>query len=304
MKKTHSPLRAAIGIDLGGTCIKGALVSLDSGEVLRTASAETEDGRPDAWQKAVFEMVDGLEKKAAAPVAGIGLAAPGLVNDEHTAIAFMPGRMAGLAGLDWSRLLGAPVRVINDAHAALAAEVKYGAAKGLQNAVMLTLGTGVGGGLWLNGDLVKGFANRAGHLGHISLNASSLEVGITGTPGSLENAIGNVTVSQRTFGRYADTEKLLQGYRAGDPVAVWAWMESVKNLAAALASLINVFSPEAIVLGGGVVRAGEFLFTPLKEFLEVFEWKPTGVATPVLKARFDEWSGAIGAAASVELTCK
>ncbi len=287
----------AVGIDLGATRIKGVLVDLASGQIIHQTMVDTCDGNPAHWKKHVGDMVRELAALSATPVKGIGLAAPGIASSDCRAIACMPGRMAGLEGFDWHASLGRPVNVLNDAHAALVAEARYGNAKGYENVVMLTLGTGVGGGLWLNGKLYRGFLNRAGHLGHISLQADNPALGITQTPGSLESAIGDATVAARTYHQYQTTEELVAAYHDGEPVATLAWLSSIRHLAAGIVSLTNTFSPELVVLAGGIVKADDALFGPLATFMERFEWRPFGTTIPIRKAYFEDWAGAIGAAA-------
>ncbi|WP_266363855.1 ROK family protein [Tellurirhabdus rosea] len=282
-----------IGIDLGGTRIKGVLIDAATGEVRQKTLLPSGD---ENWKERVAEAVQGLKALATGPVQGIGLSAPGLPTPDNSAIACMPGRLAGLEGLSWSDFLQEPVQVINDAHAALMAEARYGAARDVRHALMLTLGTGVGGGLLLNGELYQGFYQMAGHLGHLTVDADSEQRDITGVPGSLEDAIGNATVGRRTFGRYGSTYELVEAYRQGEPIATLAWLTSVRRLAAALASLANAFSPEVMVLGGGICTADEALFKPLATFMDIFEWRPAGKKTDIRKAYFGEWAGAIGAA--------
>jgi glucokinase len=290
-------LSQAIGIDLGGTHIKGVLIDTVTGVVLQQLLTPTDDGEGQPWQRAVRDTVRALKQPLTEPLRGIGLSAPGLPTPDNTAIACMPGRLQGLEGFDWSGFLGEPVRVLNDAHAALMAEARFGALAGVQHGLMLTLGTGVGGGLLLNGQLYQGFFQMAGHLGHITVDADSPQRDITNVPGSLEDAIGNVTVGRRSFGRYQTTHELVDGYRQGEPLATLVWLTSLRHLAVALASLANAFSPEVIVLGGGITQADHSLFGPLQPFFELFEWRPAGKKTTIRKAYFDQWAGAIGAAA-------
>lgn len=291
-------MTTAIGIDLGGTNIKGVLVN-SAGEVLYRARRSTlgENGQEGKWQQVVYEMVQEIKANSFEQVAAIGLAAPGLPNETNTAIRVMPGRLAGLENLDWSAFLGEKeVVVLNDAHAALLAEAEFGAAQGAQNVVMLTLGTGVGGGIMIGGKLYQGNYQMAGHLGHLTLDADRHELDITGMPGSLEDAIGNATVARRTFGRFTSTYGLLEAYHRGDAFATYVWLNSVRKLAVGLCSLCNVLSPDLIVLGGGITKAGEALYGPLADFMEVYAWKGVGKITPVKQAYFSDLAGAIGAA--------
>ncbi|GAB3907455.1 glucokinase [Larkinella knui] len=286
----------AIGIDIGGTRIKGVLIDPKTGEVLHRVVCPTNDGQDGQWKTAVFDTFQQLQAVAQGSVSGVGLSAPGLPTPANDAIACMPGRLPGLENFNWSAFLGVPVRVLNDAHAALMAEARYGAAKDCRNALMLTLGTGVGGGLLINGNLYQGYYQMAGHLGHVSVNADSNHLGITNMPGNLEDAIGNATVGRRSFGKYQTTQELVDQYRQQEPLATLVWLTSVRQLAVTIAGFANAFSPETVVLGGGITQAGDSLFGPLESFLEVFEWRPAGKKTTIRKAHFEDWAGAIGAA--------
>lgn len=288
-----------IGIDLGGTRIKGVLLDPRTGQVVQKRITTTNDGEGNAWKTGVIQTVEALKATTTDAIQGIGLSAPGLPTADNAAIAHMPGRLQGLEGFNWSGLLNQPVRVLNDAHAALMAEARFGAALHARNALMLTLGTGVGGGLLINGQLYQGFFQMAGHMGHITVDADSEQAGITNTPGSLEDAIGNTTVARRSYGRYQNSQELINAYRQGEPLATLVWLTSIRRLAAGIVSLTNAFSPELVVLGGGIVQADEALFTPLQTYMDLFEWRPGGKKTTIHKAHFAEWSGAIGAAAGL-----
>jgi glucokinase len=172
---------------------------------------------------------------------------------------------------------------------------------------MLTLGTGVGGAILIDGKLYQGRLQRAGSMGDISLNSDSEEIGFLQVPGTLEDAMGNETVSRRSNNRFHSTRELVTAYEAGDAYAKEVWLRSVKKLAVALCSLINVLAPEKIVLGGGIAQAGDSLFKPLSTCMDQYEWRPDGNATPIVKAHFNEYAGAIGAACfAIEkpLACK
>ncbi|WP_046247166.1 ROK family protein [Hymenobacter terrenus] len=290
-------MQQAIGIDLGGTRIKGVLVDTATGAMRHQLLTPTADGGSQPWKQAILTTVQALQAQAAGPLLGVGLSAPGLPTPDNTAIACMPGRLQGLENFNWSDYLGEPVRVLNDAHAALMAEARFGALRGTQHGLLLTLGTGVGGGLLLNGQLYQGVYQMAGHLGHITIDADSLQRDITNMPGSLEDAIGNVSVAKRSFGRYQTTHELVAAYQQGEPLATQVWLTSIRHLAVALASLANAFSPEIIVLGGGIMQADGALLDPLHTFFELFEWRPAGKKTTIRKAYFADWAGAIGAAA-------
>jgi glucokinase len=207
----------------------------------------------------------------------------------------MPGRLQGLENLDWSNYLKAPVRVLNDAHAALLGEAWLGAVAGKRNVFLLTLGTGVGGAILSDGQLLRGTIGRAGHLGHITMNPGGAP-DIVNTPGSMEDAIGNSTVVARSDGKFASTRDLVTAHQNGNAFASRVWLDSVRALAAGIASLINVLDPEAVVLGGGIVAAGDALLVPLRSFLDEMEWRPGGHQVPIVPAILGDYAGALGAA--------
>jgi glucokinase len=288
----------AIGIDLGGTWIKGVLMNIYTGEIVKQLYHPTngENNQGDAhWKQAVSDTVGELREQASEPIKAIGLSAPGLPNSTNQYIAFMPGRLSGLEGFHWDHFLNTPVHVVNDAHAALMAETRFGVAKGHPNVVMLTLGTGVGGGILINGKLYQGNFQKAGHIGHMTVDAEA-DRDITGSPGSLEDAIGNATVERRSLGRFTSTYQLLEAYKKGDYFAQWVWLSSVRKLAIGINSVINLFSPDLVVLGGGITQAEDDLLLPLAEFMSLYEWRPGGRATPIKIAHFGDMAGAIGAA--------
>ncbi|HEY2932298.1 MAG TPA: ROK family protein [Acidobacteriota bacterium] len=290
-----------IGIDLGATNIKMVAVT-EAGAVLHEIREPTRDkiglGQPSVpiWAETVKRLAANLEERNGA-AHWLGIAAPGLASPDNRTIALMPGRLAGLEGLDWSRFLARTrtVPVLNDAHAALVGEHWLGAAHGYQDVILLTLGTGVGGAILIQGSLVQGRCGRTGHIGHITLDPDGSQ-DIVGMPGSLEAAVGECGLSQRSQGRYANAHQLLEDVKRGDAVASSIWLKSVQDLAAAVASLINILDPEAVIIGGGVARAGEVLFEPLNRFLDKYEWRPSGVRVKLLPATLGDFSGALGAA--------
>ncbi len=288
-------MKTAIGIDLGGTNVKGIVMN-EAGEILQQHSIPTIDDEEGKWRENVQEMVEFLKNKHSEPVDLIGLSAPGLANDNNTCIAHLPNRLQGLENFRWAKYLKTNTFVLNDAHAALMAEAKFGIAKGFKNAILFTLGTGIGGGILINGELYQGQGQMAGHLGHMSINHADDEQSILGMPGSLEYAFGNYSIKRRSRGQFDSIEKLVEAFEKGETFATWLWLDSVRKLALSIASLINALSPEIIVLSGGVTNANNLLFNHLNEFVHLYEFKPKGKVTPIVKAKFQELSGAIGAA--------
>jgi glucokinase len=289
-------MKYALGIDIGGTNIKGLAVT-PKGRVLSEMNMATEDSGGKKWLANVKLASDRTREGLREAPAWIGLAAPGIAAPDQRSISYMPERLPGLEGLVWRSFFRTtdPVPILNDAKAALLGEVWCGAAVGATNAILLTLGTGVGGAALVDGRLLRGHIGRAGHLGHISLDPAGPR-DITGTPGSLEDAIGGCTLKSRTNGCYKSTQDLIAASQRKDPVARTIWLKSVQALAAAIASLINILDPEVVIIGGGIAKAGPALFRPLKENLGRFEWRPGGRRTQIVAARLGDRAGAFGAA--------
>ena len=287
-------MKFAIGIDLGGTRIKGIAADAE-GNTLHQLYMPTNDNDAAVWKEAVAETVHELLQKVNNKDSVVGISAPGLPSQDNTAIAYMPGRMQGLENFEWRSFLKKPTYVLNDAIAALIAESKFGVAKNKKHVVMLTLGTGVGGAILIDGKPYMGAFNKAGHIGHMVIN----EVGdcdITGMPGSLEECIGNCTIAKRSKGKFTSTQDMLNAYNNNDDFAKEVWLKSVRQLAIGLASITNILSPEMIVLGGGIAEAGEMLFEPLTKYMTQFEWRTGGNRVEIAKATYSDFAGAVGAA--------
>ncbi len=287
-------MKFAIGIDLGGTRIKGIAVDAEGNE-LHKLYMPTRDGDGAVWKKAVAETINGLLQKLNGNNSVIGISAPGLPSDDNRSIAYMPGRMQGLENFTWQDFLHKPTYVLNDAIAALIAESTFGAAKNKKNVVMLTLGTGVGGAILINGKPYQGAFNKAGHIGHMVINDGG-DRDVTGMPGSLEECIGNCTVEKRSKGKFTSTHDMLNACNNGDVFAKEIWLGSVRQLAIGLASITNILSPEMIILGGGIAEAGNVLFEPLNKYMAEFEWRPGGHKVEIVKAVYGDLAGSIGAA--------
>lgn len=283
-----------IGIDIGGTRIKA--VAMDpEGNILFNSYQPTEDGNDAVWKKNIADAVAAVKQKLNSSDVLIGISAPGLPDEKNECIAFMPGRLEGLENFDWGNFLEHPAYVINDGVSALMAEAKLGACKDSKHAVMLTLGTGVGGAILIDGKPYQGAFNKAGHMGHMVIDDNG-EPDVTGMPGSLEECIGNCTIEKRSGGRFTSTHALLEAYRKNDSHAADIWLKSIRQLALGIASISNILSPQSIVLGGGITEAGDDLFLPLEKFLALYEWRPGGSRSVIKKAEFGDLAGAIGAA--------
>lgn len=288
-----------IGIDLGGSSIK-ALAVTSVGERIAEINRSFDAEKEQDFACEIQRIVQEIEETRGSAAQSLGLSAPGLTARDGRSIRNMPGRLQGLVGLDWTTFLNrqTSVPVMNDAQAALAGEAWVGAVKGIENVVFLTLGTGVGGAAKVDGHILRGAIGRAGHLGHVCLDPHG-EPDICRTPGSLELAVGNCSISKRTQGRFQTTHALVDAVRSGDAEARSYWANTVRHLACGLVSFVNVLDPEVIVIGGGIARAGELLFDPLETYMNDMEWLvPGSPRVSIRPAVLGEWAGAYGAAYS------
>jgi glucokinase len=286
----------AIGVDLGATNIKTLAVGPE-GNILLERTAPTEDGPDRKWAATIRDAIAAIEGEMGAVAEQIGLCAPGLIHADEHAVSWMVDRMVGTIDFDRRAYLERPGKVpfLNDGHAALYGEVWLGAAQGMRNVVALTLGTGVGGGIMIEGKLLKGHIGRAGQLGHVGVDAKS-SPDLCNMPGGLDDLIGNATVARRSDGRFRDTAELVKAYEAGDEGARTLWLASLHYLACGICSLINTVDPQAVVLGGGMIQAGASLFDPLDQAMARVEWRPNGYRVPIVPARLGAYAGAVGAA--------
>ena len=209
----------------------------------------------------------------------------------------MPGRLNGLENYNWAAELDKDIFIINDAHSACIAEYEsFYKNDDVKNMLLLTLGTGVGGGAILDGKLFQGTIQRAGHFGHVTVDHMGSPIA-TNMVGSLEYAVGNFSVSERTHGKYTSVKELVTAYQQGDELATYWWLSSIQKLATGLVSLSNAFSPEIIVLGGGITAgSGSDLMDPLLKFMSLYEWRPGGHQVKIIPAQHKKFAGAIGAA--------
>lgn len=282
----------AIGFDVGGTRMK-AVVAENDGTVLDQILRPTE---PDSWLDQLTSLFQEL-LSAYGPRIEIGVCAPGIADQSGEATWDCAGKIPGLEGLNWSRYFGwsRPVPVMNDAQAALLGESWLGAAAGRKHVGLFTLGTGIGGAAIVDGRLLHGRFGRAGHFGHISIYPTE-ERSLLNAPGSLEDAVANLTLSKRSNGKFSDTLHLLQAVDGGNEFAIQLWHRAVSDLARGIVSVINVVDPELVLIGGGVASAGERIIQELRPYLDRWEWRPGGIAVELKLAELGEWAGAFGAA--------
>lgn len=268
-------LRKAIGIDFGGTTIKSAVVEagrlVEHGDVI-----DTEQHHGAAAQIEEIVRVIGKLRETHPEVAALGVGLPGFI-DSVNGIVHELTNVPGWDEVPLRQMLqertGLPTIIENDAKAMAYGEFKYGAAQGCHFVLCITLGTGVGGALVLDGRLYRGAQLAAGEIGHTSIDYRGTP-GLYNNPGDLEMFVGNHKIAARASqlykvaGRDVPPEQctpydLEKAARAGDVIARKMWENIGNELGCALVNTIWLLNPDAIVIGGGVAKAGDILFEPI-----------------------------------------
>lgn len=299
----------SVGIDFGGTSVK--LGVCRDGELLTTDSAipTANFSGPSAL---IGEMAARVAKlrETFPDIAAIGVGVPGLVDFDHGFVHVLTN-VPGWKHVPLKAILGEktglPVVVENDANAMAYAEFRYGAARGLNNVVALTMGTGIGGGLILNGQLYRGSGCAAGEIGQMSIHFDG-RAGHYGNLGALEKYTGNKEIAEHAMQRYAEahvkktleecTPKMIaDAAKAGDDIARQIWDEIADWLGTSLSSIAWLLNPDAFVIGGGVAQAGDLIFDPLKRKVQSMLSTVVWERLQILPARFSNESGIIGNAA-------
>ena len=302
-----------IGIDLGGTTVKAALCAPD-GTLLHKQSAPTPTGDAAGLCAAMKQLVLGLcAAQGAAPeqITSIGIGVPGSFDKATCTLKF--GTNLGMNNVCFADAFrpdfGCTVQLDNDANCAALGEVTAGAAKGAKNMVMVTLGTGVGGGIIIGGKLYTGCNGIAGELGHMVVRQGGERCGC-GRDGCLEayaSAASFVKFAERALaaGRgsllqahagHLNAKMICDAVDAGDALACELFDEYCVNLSCGLANFINIFQPEAIVLGGGLAGYGEKLLAPLRRLTLPQTFRSDGRNTEIVCASLGNDAGLIGAA--------
>jgi glucokinase len=287
-----------LGLDVGGTNCKLAVVHADGDRRDLVATATIPTGRGDPADVLARLAAVAAELVAAhGPVAAAGVGVPGLFDQNSGRAVFLPNLPAAWTGQEVAGPLAAslrvPVALINDARAFTLAESRMGAAAGCPTVVCLTLGTGVGGGVVVDGRLRFGPHGRAGELGHQVIEVGGPPCGC-GNRGCVE-AFAAGSALCRLGGR-ATPEAVFAAAAAGDGRAAEAVRSVVGRLAVGIANLVTVLWPERVVVGGGVAAAGEGLFGPLRAAVAASAPLVDPGAYEIVPAALGPAAGAIGAA--------
>lgn len=310
-------MKKYIGIDLGGTFIKGGIVT-EKGEILLQDKVPTEREKgEDKVTENIANLCKSLLSRAGlstADVEGIGMGVPGMIDSAK-------GEVVYSNNLDWShfmiaeateKLTGLPVKIANDANVAALGETKFGCGKAYQNTVLITLGTGVGGGIVIDGKLFEGNRSAGAELGHSVIVAGG-EQCTCGRKGCLE-AYASATALIRDTKRAMQADRNSKMWEIGDiekvtgktafdykdyDASAKAVVDNyIEKLGVGITNVANVFRPQAIMLGGGVCAEGDNLIKPLQAYLDKEIFAGTqGPAVKILVATLGNSAGLLGAAA-------
>ena len=308
----------ALGIDIGGSSVKVGLVDR-SGNIIARHSAATPDNLA-AFKNSLRVLLTRFDGQFG-ELDGIGFGCRGIIHHESTLVERLPGAAHFLEGSRLSDLVAdaapghVPVRADNDARAALAGELAFGAARDCTNALMLTLGTGVGGAVLAEGQILRGARGVAGHFGHLTMEPDG-PLCVCGNRGCLETYFsarameaeviaglhrGVASSLEENLKRSSPLccEDIFNAAAQGDTLAVVVRDRALRYLGAALAGLVHAFDPERVILGGQIVRAGATVIEPLKKELTWRTLCLLGQEVPIVTAGVADQSGVVGAAALV-----
>lgn len=310
----------AIGFDVGGTSLKAALVH--DGKILHTVNTPTPaEAEPAVGIQAMVKLIEELKSVAqGTPIVGVGMGFAGLIDGPQGVVITSPNMPR------WQHVPLAeqveqhtqlPVFIDNDVRAMALGEQAYGAGQGAQNMLCMTVGTGVGSAIILNGEIYRGSTLTAGELGHMMVvhqggrtcgcgNRGCLET-VAGTEGILTLAQqylkrGLAPVLQRLLsqGQALTPQLIYEAAIQNDAGAIAVFTEVGQWLGQTLAGVVNLLNPERIVIGGGIAQAGDFILEPLRTAIQLHAFERPASGVQVLPARLGAEAGMIGAAVLAE----
>ena len=306
--------KLVIALDIGGTQSRVALVNSDA-KILKRISVPTEAG--DGYKVIIKAIRELITKDELARVSGIGVAIAGLLKSNSGTLVYspnMPGWLNFPIKQIFSDEFGVPVYVGNDASLAAIGEYKYGAARGINNFIYITVSTGIGGGLILDGKLYVGADGYAGEVGHMTIDLDG-PLCACGMRGCFEAMASGTAIAREardpiTAGNRSSLSDMVandlskitaatveQAARNGDHLASDVMHQAAVNLGIGLSNLIIIFNPDAIVVGGGVTQSNELIFDPARQVVADRAVKYLQREVPIIKAVLEDNVGLIGAAA-------
>jgi len=292
--------KRAIGIDLGATFVKMGLVDEKARVYFRRNIHTSLNSKRTQLIDAIVNNVKDIVQRAGVNAPGVGIGVPGPCDSEKGIVHYFPN----IKGWDEVPLkavlknrLKLNVELDNDVNAMTLAEYRFGAGRGAKNIICLTLGTGVGGGIIIDGKLYRGSSMAAGEVGHMPINEKGPLCNCGGFA-CLERYIGNRYILKRAqaiFGKDMTLEKLTSLAKKGNKKALAIWTDVARKLGVALTGVVNLLNPDKIVIGGGVSKAGLLIIKPLRREIRLRAMKDQAAHVQVCLAQLGTDAGIIGA---------
>ena len=306
-------MRKAIGVDLGGSHVMAAVVD-ENGELSSKHEHDIDDHAPEAVLAALKTTIGGaIEASKEKNLVGIGIGSPGNIDPETGMIRYSPNfnwRDVPL-GEKVRAMFSYPVFIANDARCATLGEFTHGAGKGSKNFVLLTLGTGIGGGIVAGGELLRGDQMAAGEFGHHQIRPTDGFICGCGKIGCFEAQASGQGLIRHAFAvapsfpkstlldvsrEKLGSKAIRKAAQAGDGHGLAAWRNYTADLALGIANIVAFVNPELVALGGGVASAGEFMLAAVRPIVdEKTTMAPRGT-TRIVTAALGNDAGAVGAA--------
>lgn len=298
-------IKYAVGVDLGGTSVKAALVSEADGIVFSTSAPTPANEDAAAVLNAIASVVEQCVAQAAqrgVELAGIGIGTPGIVSADGRTLIGGAENIAGWENVALADELEArfhlPVLATNDANAMAIGEWRFGAARGVTDAIFITVGTGIGSAALIDERMWRGHGGRGMEMGHVTVKCDG-EPCACGGCGCLEHYASTTALLRRYAQLTAeeiDGRTLVERYHNGDENAAQAMAEHWHYLGHGIASAINVFSPQLVVIGGGISEAGDFYLEGIKKSVRKQVMEVCASETRMNSATLGNCAGALGAA--------
>lgn len=309
-----------IGIDVGGTNVKIALVD-EKGSIIYSNSVPTraEMGYEYTVNNIKQAIKDLMNESKCTDIAGIGFDFPGQIDYKNGIVRLAPN-IPGWINVPIAEIIEnefkIPTKIDNDVHCAALGELKFGAGKDCENFICMTVGTGIGSGIVINGKLVRGVSNAAGELGHIKLEMNGGPLCGCGDYGCLEAFASGPSIVKMAEeyimgGKSTKFREMANGSpitpftiaeaaKQGDPVAKRIFTIMGEYIGYGLTSVVNLLNPEKIIIGGGVADAGDILLNPIKETIKKRAMFVAGSAVEIVPAQLGNSAGVIGASLLIE----
>jgi len=297
-----------LAIDLGGTNLKIGLLDLRYKIIFKHILNTRKLSRKEQMICAIVSSIDNIIKEhnlKKESILGVGLGVPGPIDAEKGLVHYLPN-IPGWKEVNLKRILekrlNLPVALDNDANVMALAEFRLGAAKGSVNAVCLTLGTGVGGGIIIDGTLYRSKTFAAGEIGHIPINETGPKCNCGGVA-CTEAYVGNTRIkaaAKRIFGKDIPLEELSALAKRGNRKALNLWNKIGERLGIGLVGVVNLLSPDCIVIGGGVANAGKILFDKVRAVILERAMKVQARHVKIFKSKLGNDAGLIGAAVLIK----